>query len=78
MFEINSAVSALFVFLAGQTSAGIWWASRLTTTVRFLTESITDLKSAMREGEFTNCNVHSEKLTTLERRVTEVERRLNQ
>lgn len=77
MVELNQAMTAIIIFLVGQTVAGIWWASKLTTTVRFLTESVDDLRNIVRKGEFSHCNVHAEKIIALERRMVVAERRLN-
>jgi hypothetical protein len=77
MIELNQAMTAIIVFLVGQTVAGIWWASKLTTTVRFLAESVDDLRNIVRKGEFSNCSVHAEKIMALEKRMSVCEKRLN-
>jgi len=70
-------VFTLLLFLAGQTTAGIWWASRLTTTLNFLASSIEKIEGRMASTGYARCQVHDERMKQLDARLLHLENRLD-
>lgn len=68
---------SLFLFLAGQTIAGIWWASRLTTTLNFLAEALKLIEGRMSGTGYARCQVHDERMKQLDARLFHLETRLD-
>lgn len=69
--NLDGATVTIIVFLICQTTGIVWWASKLTATVGFISVIISELKA----GGFVNCSVHSEQILALQKRLTHLENR---
>lgn len=63
------SLGSVVIFLAGQTAAAIWWASKVTTTLAFVQEKVIEVN--------TEVKTHlTEKLAEFDSRIREVENEL--
>jgi hypothetical protein len=71
---ISQELITVTLFLIAQTGAGIWWASKMNYTGKYLVAEIEELKRTLSGDGFARCQLHDQWMRIFDQRIGFLER----